>query len=46
MNVYFDPMDVMRDAETADAFAAMLSEATADDWRVMPLRDLAGAWEQ
>ena len=46
VNVYFDPMDVMRDAETSDAFVAMLREAVEGGWRVLPCRDVAEAWSQ
>ena len=43
-SVYFDPMDLMRDAETRAAFRAMLEHALAEGWRVGPLREVEAAW--
>lgn len=43
-SVYFDPLDVMRDSETADAFERMLVGAVASGWSVATLADVARAW--
>ena len=43
-SVYFDPLDLMRDAETRAAFRAMLEHALAEGWDVGPLRAVEAAW--
>lgn len=43
-SVYFDPMDVMRDAETTAVFEAMLRRARADGWRLTTLDDVEQMW--
>jgi hypothetical protein len=43
VNVYFDPMDVMRDEETRTAFRAMLEEARGDGWAITSLDQLRAA---
>lgn len=43
-SVYFDPLDVMRDAHTADVFEAMLTDAASGGWAVAPLREVEQAW--
>ncbi len=45
VSVYFDPLDVMRDAETRGVFAGMLDHAIAEGWAVGPVRDVAAAWD-
>ncbi len=45
VSVYFDPLDVMRDAETQTVFADMLDHAVAEGWSVGPVRDVAAAWD-
>lgn len=43
-SVYFDPMDMMRDASTRTVFREMLSWATQQGWRVTTLREIEHAW--
>jgi len=43
-SVYFDPIDVMRDAETRPAFERMLRHATDTGWQVTTVREVARAW--
>lgn len=43
-SVYFDPMDVMRDRETTDAFRAMLTWADAEGWTLTTLGEVERVW--
>ncbi len=43
-SVYFDPMDVMRDAETEAVFADLLAYAQSEGWTFVTLGDLARRW--
>ncbi|MGF1453211.1 MAG: polysaccharide deacetylase family protein [Opitutales bacterium] len=43
-SVYFDPLDVMRDAETEATFERMLTHAREAGWALLPLRAVAEAW--
>lgn len=43
-SVYFDPMDVMRDAPTRDAFGRMLHRAVARGWKLVSLATVERAW--
>lgn len=43
-SVYFDPMDVARDAETAAVFEAMLRDAAGAGWTLAPLCEVERAW--
>jgi peptidoglycan/xylan/chitin deacetylase (PgdA/CDA1 family) len=44
VSVYFDPLDVMRDAETEAVFRGMLVHALAQGWTLAPLRAVAARW--
>ena len=43
-SVYFDPLDVMRDDETAAVFEAMLRQATDEGWALTSLDEIERAW--
>jgi len=43
-SVYFDPMDVMRDGETAATFERMLTTAADRGWRLTTCAKVASCW--
>ena len=43
-SVYFDPMDVMRDDETAATFERMLATAADRGWRLTTCAEVASRW--
>jgi hypothetical protein len=43
-SVYFDPMDVMRDAATASTFERMLNAAREWGWQLAPLCEVERRW--
>ena len=43
-SVYFDPLDVMRSAETVATFRAMLLAAKSQGWRITTLREVGARW--
>ncbi len=43
-SVYFDPMDVMRDAATASTFERMLNAAQEWGWQLAPLCEIEQRW--
>lgn len=43
-SVYFDAIDVMRDAETRAAFRRMLAHAVADGWEVTSVTEVERRW--
>ena len=43
-SVYFDPLDVMRDDETAAVFEAMLRQAADEGWTLTSLDEIERAW--
>ena len=45
-SVYFDPIDVMRDAETRAAFERMLVHAVDSGWRVATVAEVERAWRE
>ena len=45
-SVYFDPIDVMRDAETRAAFERMLVHAVEAGWRVATVAEVERAWRE
>jgi len=44
LSFYFDPHDIMRDDETANAFARCLRATTDAGWDIVTLADMATAW--
>ena len=44
--LYLDPMDVMRDDDTAATFRRSLTSAIADGWDVTTLGDVAATWRR
>lgn len=45
-SVYFDPIDVMRDADTRAAFERMLAHAVESGWNVATVADVERAWRE
>ena len=43
-SVYFDPLDVLRDAETTAVFRAMLQRATDEGWALTSLAEIERVW--
>ena len=45
-SVYFDPLDVMRDAETETVFETMLRDARSAGWEVVTLAETERVWRE
>ena len=43
-SIYFDPMDVMRGADTRAAFRRMLEHALEEGWALVPLCEVEARW--
>lgn len=43
-SVYFDPLDVVRDVETAETFERMLTHARGTGWALPPLAEVTRSW--
>jgi len=44
LSFYFDPHDVMRDDETAEAFKQCLVATLAEEWEIVTLAEMARVW--